>query len=380
MKLRLSERNKKLLVASSIITGTVVGAGFLGIPYVAARAGFFVALWHILIIGALILLINLSFGEVILRTKGEHHFVGFAHKYLGKKGKDFMFLLVVFSIFSALIAYMIGIGESLSFLFFGNSEYRVIFGALFGFLMSYLLWGGLSSLRKYEKIGVASIFFIFILIGVLFLNKIKISNLLGFDRFSIFLPFGVVLFSLMGFFSLPLIRSVLNKNEDLTKKAITIGVITPMIFYIFFTLIVVGFAGTKTPQVATLAFGPLFIILGILTMFTSYLALGNALERGFMIDYKNKKKIAWFKSSIIPIAVFLLLELFDFFSFTNVLSIGGVFAGGLIAMMVLVLHKKANRQGNRIPEYKIHLSKAVVVMIFILLIGAVVMEILRYFN
>ncbi len=380
MKLKLSQRHKKLFTAVSIITGTIVGAGFLGIPYVAAKSGFFVALGYLIVIAGLSLLINLSFGEIILRTKGEHHLVGFAYKYLGKKGKDILFILFNIAIISALLAYMMGVGESLSVLIFGSAKYKIMIGALFGFFMSYILWGGISSLRKFEKIGVLAIALIAIFIAVFFLKDISYSNLLGFNKKYIFLPFGVIIFSLMEFFSFPAVRRVLNKNEDLTKKAIIIGTLIPAIFYAFFMFIIVGVAGLKTPEVSTLAFGPLFIILGIVTMFTSYLGLGTSLERSYMVDYTNKKKKAWFKAAIIPIALFLLIGFFEFFSFTTILSIGGVFAGGIIGMMVLIIHKKADTQGNRIPEYKVHLSKAVIILISLLYIGGVVVEILKFFN
>jgi amino acid permease len=35
-KFKISEDNKQLFTAISIITGTCIGAGFLGIPYVTA--------------------------------------------------------------------------------------------------------------------------------------------------------------------------------------------------------------------------------------------------------------------------------------------------------------------------------------------------------
>lgn len=378
MKFNLDSKTKRLITALSIIIGTVVGAGFLGLPYVAAKSGFLVTLGYLIILGILILFVNLYFGEIILRTKGEHHLVGFAYRYLGKKGKDIMFVLVVLSIFSALLAYMIGVGASLSVLFFGNTSHEVILGALFGFFMSYLLWGSIRSFRKYERMGIGALTILFILMILFYSKDVSMSNLLTFDKTYLFFPLGVVLFSLIEFFSLPAVRTVLNKNETVMKKAIILGTVIPMIFYAFFAFLVVGFAGSATPEVSTLAFGPLFIVLGIVTMFTSYLALGTALKRSFMLDYREKKKVAWFKSAIVPIMVFLLLELFDFFSFTNVISIGGIFAGGLIVVMILVIHRKANVQGNRIPEYQVYLSKIVAVLISALFIAGIVMEVLKY--
>jgi len=59
-------------------------------------------------------------------------------------------------------------------------------------------------------------------------------------------------------------------------------------FYSLFALVIVGFKGTQTPEIATLALGVVFIFLGIFTMFTSWLALGNALEESFMFDERFK--------------------------------------------------------------------------------------------
>ncbi len=378
--IKIKEENKELITAISIIIGTVVGVGFLGLPYTAAKAGFFVTAGYLLVFGSLILLINLYFGEVILRTRGEHHLIGFTQKYLGKTCKDIMFVLVTMAIFSALLAYMIGVGESLSFLFFGDLTYQIEFGALFGFAMSYLLWRGVKSLRKYEKIGVGALIVLLFLIAFLYSGKIDYSNLMTFNKSYFFLPLGVVLFSLIEFFSLPAVARVLKKNKKQTKKAIVIGTAIIIFIYLFFTLIVVGVAGENTPEVSTIAFGPLFIAIGIITMFTSYLALGTALERILMIDYRNKKRRAWFKTAIVPIVLFLILNFFEFLTFIDILSIGGVIAGGLIVIMVLAIHQKAITLGNRNPEYKISLNKLLAISISLIFILGIIIEIINLIN
>lgn len=377
--MKIDIKTKKILTAISIIIGTVVGVGFLSMPYVAVKSGFLVTMGYLFVFGFLILLINLYFGEIILRTKGEHQLVGYAYKYLGKKAKDAMFVLVVLAIFSALLAYMIGVGESLSYLIFGNIEYEVMFGALFGFFMSYLIWRGVFSLRKYEKIGVGALILMLVLITIVFGKNLDFSNYLGFNKAYIFLPFGVILFSLIEFFSLPSVVKVLKKNEILTKKVIVIGSIIVILIYALFTFLIIGHTGESTPQVSTIALGPVFILIGLITMFTSYLALGIALERSFMIDYRDKKRKAWFKSTIIPIILFLFLEIFEFFSFINIITIGGIIAGGLIVILVLAIHRKARTQGNRIPEYQVYLSKTLAILISILFILGIIVKIISFF-
>ena len=370
---------KRLITAVSIMVGTAIGAGVLGIPYVAAQAGFWVAVAYMVILGAIILTVNLYLGEISLRTKGDHQIPGYARRYLGKKGMVVLEFATVFGIYSAIVAYLLGIGESLSFLFFRNSNYTVVIGILVGLVMSSLLWRGIKALKKYEKIGVSIILFLIFLIFFIFIKNIDPANLYYFNIGNVFLPFGVILFALMSFHAIPELEIILHNKEKLMKKALIIGTLIPIIFYIMFAFIVVGLKGIATPEIATLALGPFFILLGIFTMFTSYLVLGNALETNFRFDERMKKGKAWFLTSIIPIFIFLFIRLFDYFSFIRILSIGGVVSGGLIAVSVLVMAKIAKKKGNRKPEYSIPINWFIIGFLSLIFILGVLKELIGIF-
>ena len=60
---------KKFWAAAFTLTGTVIGAGILGLPYVFSKSGFYVGLFWLLFLGSIIILCKLYLGEVILRTK-----------------------------------------------------------------------------------------------------------------------------------------------------------------------------------------------------------------------------------------------------------------------------------------------------------------------
>jgi amino acid permease len=366
---------KKFWTATSILIGTCIGAGVLGIPYVAAQAGFLVALGYILLIGGLILVVNLYLGEISLRTRGDHQLIGYARRYLGKRGKRFMEFATIFGIYAAIIAYMLGIGQSISFLVFGDSSYTTLFGILFGVGMSGLLWRGMKALKRYERIGVAVVLSLLLLIVVLFFNKIEAVNLIYFNVGNIFLPFGVILFALMSFHAIPEVELVLTNHEKLMKRILITGTLVSVTFYILFALVVVGFMGTQTPEIATLALGTVFVFLGMFTMFTSWLALGNALEESFMFDEKIKKRKAWILVSLVPILLFLGIRFFEFFSFTKILSIGGVVSGGLMAILIMLMIKNAKKKGNRKPEYKMPVNWFVIGFLILVFALGVVREI-----
>src|SRR3990167_6849935 len=138
--------DKKFFSTAFTLTGTTVGAGILGLPYVFSKSGFF--------LGLFILFINLCLGEISLRTKKIHQLPGYAEKYLGKNAERIMFFSVVFGIYSALLAYMIGEGQSLSKLFFGHLEYSFYFAIAFWLFMTIFLREGLKGLKKVALYGV----------------------------------------------------------------------------------------------------------------------------------------------------------------------------------------------------------------------------------
>jgi len=368
---------KKLITTVSIMVGTCIGAGVLGIPYIAAQIGFFAALIYIILIGLIILALNLYMGEIALRTKGKHQIPGYAEKYLGRKGMLLLEFATIFGIYSAIVAYMLGMGESLSFLIFNNANYTILIGILIGLLMAALLWRGLKALKRYEKIGVGIILLLLLVIFVIFVKDISFSNLYGFNAASLFLPFGVILFALTSFHAVPEIEIVLHKNEKLMKKALVLGTAIPIIFYILFAFIVVGVKGMGTPEIATLALGPVFILLGIFTMFTSYLSLGVALQDNFKFDERMKRKTAWFLTAIVPIGIFLLTRFFKYFSFIKILSIGGVISTGIIAILVLQMVKKAKKQGDRKPEYEMPINWFIIGLLSLIFILGVVYELVQ---
>ena len=370
---------KRFWTAVSILVGTCIGAGVLGIPYVAAQAGFSIAFIYIILVGLIILLVNLYLGEVSLRTKGDHQLSGYARRYLGRKAYYLMRFATFFGIYASIIAYLLGVSESISFILFGNFNYYIFIGIGFGLFMSFLIWRGMKSLKKFEKLGVAIVLFLLLLVLIIFYKDIDFNNLVSYNFSNIFLPFGVILFALLSFHAVPEVEMVLHNNEKLMKRVILTSTLICVSFYILFTFVVVGFKGIDTPQIATLTLGNIFIFLGILTMFTSYLALGNALQENLIFDQRVHKKKAWLLVSIVPIFIFVVTQLFDYFSFTKILSIGGTISGGLIGILVLLMIKNAKKKGNRKPEYSVPVNWFVIILFILIFVAGMLWELIQYF-
>ena len=352
---------KKRLVtaeAIAILVGMIIGAGILGIPYVIAQAGLFWGIINIIGVGLIVLLVYLYLGEIILRTKGKHQLPGYASLYLGKTGRILMLISMSFVQYGALIAYMFGEGQVLSFIFSGSISLssHIVFSLAFFVIMSTLILFGIKALGKEELFGLGAVIVIVIAIVIYFLPQAQMANFMAFNpnlALRFFFPFGAVLFAYLGFAAVPEMSEILIRKKTVMKKAIIIGAIIPIIIYLLFTITVIGYKGLATPEIATLALGKLVSIFAIFTMFTSFLAVGIAQKEIFWYDLKFKHLTSWLLTCIPVVIITLAVIFFKLASFIEIISFAGAIGGGLGGILIVLMAIRAKKLGEREPEYKI---------------------------
>ena len=367
--------NKKFWATTFTLTGTIIGAGILGLPYIFAKSGFLAGLFWLITIGAVMIFVNLCLGEVALRTKGRHQLSGYAKKYLGKWGKRIMFFAMLFGIYSALLAYLIGEGQSLSKLLPGNIN-PLILGIGFWIIMTLLLKEGLKGLKKIETLGVIAIIIIIFGIFIRFFPQIQTPNLMMWNSTNLALPIGIVIFALMGFTSISELREEIRGQEKLLKKAIILGSIIPIILYIIFSATVIGVLGKNITQVATLSFGPLMTILGIFTMLTSYFVLSFSLRDTFKFDIKTTKRTNLFFTSLVPLILYILVTKFNLLNFSSILGIGGVISGGLTGILIIIMNKRSKQttRSDKNPEINMPINWLIIIILSIIFIAGILLE------
>lgn len=367
--------NKKFWATTFTLTGTIIGAGILGLPYVFAKSGFLAGLFWLTVLGAVMLFVNLALGEITLRTRGKHQLSGYANKYLGKWGKRAMFFAMLFGIYSALLAYLVGEGESLSKLIPGDIP-PLIFGIMFWLVMTLLLREGLKGLKKVETWGVIAIVAIILGIFIRFFPLIKTKNLITWNPTNFALPIGVAMFALLGFTSIPELRKEIRGQEKLFRKAIIIGTLIPIALYIIFSATFVGILGTNVTQIATLSFGPLMMILGIFTMLTSYFVLAFSLKDTFEEDIKTTKKTNFLFTSLIPLVLYIIVTQLNFIGFALILGFGGVISGGLTGILILLIAKKAKRntRNGKDSEIQIPINWPIIIILSIIFLAGIIIQ------
>ncbi len=370
----MQNKNKKFWATTLTLSGTIIGAGILGLPYVFAQSGFLIGVGWLLLIGAFIIFTNLVLGEIILRTKKKHQLTGYAKKYLGKKGEKAMLFAMLFGIYSSLLAYLIGEGKSLSLLLTGTVSHSFIFAIGFWIILTLMLREGIKGLKKIETWGVIAIVTIIFTMLLWFFPHINVQNLYDINLSNAFLPIGVIFFSLLGFVAIPEIKTEIKGQEKQFKKAIIIGTLIPIFLYILFSMIFIGVLGVNIQKISTLSLGPLVILLGIFTMFTSYFVLSFSIKDMCKNDFGLSKRKTFFWTNLLPLLLYLTLIEIPGINFISIIGTGGVISGGLTGILILMMSRKAKTKGDRNPEYKMPINFLLVITISLVFLAGTIVK------
>jgi tyrosine-specific transport protein len=367
---------KRLFHAVATLVGCMMGAGILAIPYVVAQAGFITGAIDIIVLGLIFILLNLYLGEVILRTKGTHQLTAYAEKYTGKIGRRFMFVSMVVGIYGAIIAYIMGGGAALSSLTGLDSLLCsvIFFGALSG-----IVYVGLGAIEESEAIAMPLVLAIVLIIVIFGISKANSVNLTEFSFSNLMIPYGVVLFALIGSSSIPEMKEELEKEKKSLKKAIIIGSTIPIIVYLLFAFAIVGALGKETYEIGALGLTAILgekmaflgAIFAMMTMSTAFLALGLALKELFWYDYGLRKNTSWLLACFVPFLLFVLVKLGNLADFVTILDVAGIITGAITGILVVLMVINAKKKGERKPEYSIYINKFIAfALIALFIIGA----------
>jgi len=350
------------LKATSIIIGTIVGVGIFGLPYAISRVGVLIGIPLLVLLSGAMLYLHYLHGEIVLRTRKKQRLVGYARKYLGKKGKLIATLSVLFGLLGSQLAYLIVGGEFLHFL-----SKNILGENLLIYIIVFLVVGSLIILKDSTAIAsfefLMSIFLIavIVLIFVSALPQIETQHFLNIQPSNTFLAYGVILFSLSGVVAIPEVIEYLKKEKGKHyKKIIGIGTLLPHVLYVFFALAVIGLVGNNVSQDAITSLESFLgrdivitgAIFGLVAVMTSFITLGVALMKILWYDYKLPKLISWLIVSIVPLLLFIL----GFCNFINVIGTVGAIMGGIDGILIILIHQKSKKMGDiKRPAYSVNL-------------------------
>lgn len=369
------------LLAIGSLAGTIIGLGMFGIPYVAVRAGTGLALFYLLVLGAVMAVVHLMYLEVTLRTRETHRLAGYAGIYFGERWKFISSVAMVVALWGTLLIYTIVGGEFLNIVlepFFGN----VVFASSLAFfaVSAYVVARPPRTIGKIEALftlGIVVVVFWFFARG-LWGGQIHTSNFSSIDWPNWLAPYGVILFALSGISMIPSLENILSR-EIQEKQRIhfgkigILGTLIPMMIYAIFMVTVVGISGAQTSEEAlkgleaVLSNGYVIIgaIIGFFALFTSFIALGDELKRVFWNDYGLPQNFSLVLTLLVPLALFLL----DLAGFIQIMNFLGAILGVYAYVLIIVLFYKAKKIGEMPPLFSFNFPKIIAGFIILMFIA-----------
>ena len=351
----------KELLAIATLIGTIIGVGMFGAPYAAMSAGFSVAALQLVAVTALIIAMHVLYGEIVLRTPGTHRFVGYAKRYLGSTGRALAMIIGIVGSFTALLAYVL-VGGAFVFQFVPIMATPRIASFFVLFIGMILVLAGIKTLAWIELLMAAVLIAVMcVVLGVSF-PLVQPSNFAGVasDMSTLFLPFGVLLFALGGTDAIPGMKDILTPSGKQTahsrrfRAIIIIGTVIPAVLTLGFMGSVVGVSGPETsvesinglqtfftPSIITL-----LSIFGFIAVFTSFLVIADNVKKTLWKDFGMNKWLSWAIVFAVLFGLFFLNS-----DFIGIIQFGGAAVGGIVFILILLMHRNAQKRGQRKPEY-----------------------------
>jgi amino acid permease len=340
---------KNYIFPISTISGSIIGVGFFSLPYIANKVGILVMLAYFVILTGLILIIHLIFGEISLRTPDYKRFPGFVGFYLGRIPQLFSFASVILGYFGVLLVYLIVGGQFLNSLLsplLGQNQF--LYTLIYFLLATIIVYLGISAISKFEFVALIFLFVSFILVFIKGLPVFSLENIficnLGLGVWDFFLPYGAIVFSLWGVGLIPEAEEMLRGNKKSLKRVIIFSTLIPAIFFIIFTLIVLGITGSNTTESALTGLNDylgngvvlISLLMGVVITFSAFITHGLSLKRILTFDLGIKEKQAVIIACFTPMILFLL----GLNSFIGMISfVGGVLLG-IDGIMILLMYRK----------------------------------------
>jgi len=332
------------LKAYFVIVSTIIGLGIFVLPYSFWQSGYYFFFWLIFFLCSFLIL-HLIFGEILFQTKEKHNLPGLAGIYLHPLMKHLVWFFDYFGMLGVFLIYFIALAKFWSLIL---PLSPLIIKILFAIFNLYFIFKDLRIFSQMESILTIGILIVFFFIILMILPNLNFQNIgLALKNNSQpFLPYGILLFALSGTSAMPIVFDLIGGNKKSYFKINFFSLLTIVLLYLIYTLVVVGFLGGKVSEESLQSLSPylpkLFLVFAILfvTLNITFVDMAFYLKRGLIYDYKISPKIVnlIILVSILPFAFFEPLSLIKLIDLVSEIFLG--FNLLILCLIYLKLKKK----------------------------------------
>ena len=375
-------QNKRLTTweAACIITGYGIGAGVLSMPYVTDIVGFPASVAVLLIAFAASYVLHLMIAELAMKTEDGGQIISCLSRFLFR-GRFKKLLSISFFVLMALI-----LCTNLATYIAASEEIIVALvpmpplaaKLLFYVLAASVVFFGLKVVGISEKYAVSAIIgLIAVLAAASAFAEHNPINLRPGTFNQMLAYFGLAMFAMSAFFSVPQAVEGLDKDKKKIKKAVFLGLGVN-----FMLILVISFcalwSSARITEVAMVGWsegiglwaelvGSFFTLLAMLTTYWSLsLALAGIIEEMTRLS----SRLCWLIATL-PSLVLVLFELGDFM---ELLRLGGGLIAIVVAVMVVPAYRNARRElpGSILSKSGTWLDVLIIAAYVLMAVGSVV--------
>ncbi len=365
---------KNILQPASMLSGIIIGAGVFSLPYVFLSAGLATSFFYLGFFGLIYIFLYFIYADIIVRTAGEHRFVGYADIYLGKAGLSISLLIGLLQLFFVMTIYLI-LAPSFSKLFIGGDAVYHLFA--FWLAGSALIFLDSRKLAFSEFLIVIGIALIMALIFFLGLPAFIFSGIsFGSLDLSKFLSVGPILFALSGSLAVPEIFGYFRDAKiplSYMKNSLALGGFVPILAYGGFVMGIIGLSGVVSEDSVSGLIGNvpdillwLVGILGIFSLVSSYIIVGTNVRKIIRQDLKMQALAGGSAAVFLPIALYFA----GFQSFLGAVSFVGTLFLPMESILLILIWLQVNKISKVPPMFAGRWTRiAVPVILFVFFVS-----------
>ena len=362
---------REFVLPTSILAGTIIGAGIFSLPYVFSQSGLGLGYLFLILFGLVYAVVHTMYADIVIKNGDEHRFVGLAKIYFGRFGYWLSVLMTIVEMIFVLAIYLVLSVSFLSLVFPGIPVvYQMV---IFWWIASLIIFSGTKKIAFFETLAVIGILAVIAIIAWLGLNNFfnKPFVLISSSWNFWLLPFGALLFSINGRPAIPTVTHYFKKNgfpEEKSKWSIIWGTLIPVIAYGFFVAGALGVSSVVTADtvtgIANSIPSPVLIlilaILGILSLISSYFTIGLDVFRSLELDLNFSRKFSMFLVIAVPLIIYFM-NLGNFITLVEIA--GGIFIGleGILIVAMWNKMKKGLAQAGIVRPGLIHFKSNLVI-------------------
>lgn len=326
-------KTKNFFLGLTTLMGTVIGAGFLGIPKALTLSGYFQGAVLMVIVAFFMFIMCLFTTELTLNTKTVYQMPGMIRKYLGKGWGIFTSIIFALVSVGAIIAYLLGSSKIIANLTGFNQVYCMI--AYFAFIFIFV-FKGLDSIKKAAFFIEVALFSFLIILAFFLSDNFALSNLSLAATGNLIVPFGVILFSFGGYNIMAQVEQITKSNKEQMVKISFFGMVLAFIFFLSFATIMLGVFGNNVSDIATENLTGLVGLIGnliaLFAMTGSFIMSGTLLKDMLVNDYNINPNLGSFIAMFFPLIFIILFGP----SFINTLAFTGAVVAGIFGVILCI--------------------------------------------